>query len=133
MANNVNGFYPGSTFYSPDSATVDGGSITSYRYNVIGILNTGGMIVDFSGAGGLPYDQKGSEAAALDPRFESLGTNGGPNRTHALLAGSPAVDRGAPPAVRCSPGDQRGYVRPTDGDGAVRCDIGAFELRSRRR
>jgi len=51
-----------------------------------------------------------------------LAANGGPTQTHALLAGSPAIDAGSPD---CPPPffDQRGIVRP---QGAA-CDIGAFE------
>jgi len=47
-----------------------------------------------------------------------LDNNGGPTFTHALLNGSPGVDKG----VNCPETDQRGIVRP-DGQ----CDIGAFE------
>jgi hypothetical protein len=59
----------------------------------------------------------------------TLASNGGPTRTHALVAGSPALDivtdgSCPPPAT-----DQRGVRRPRDGnaDGAPICDIGAFE------
>jgi hypothetical protein len=57
----------------------------------------------------------------------SLADNGGPTLTHALLAGSDAIDAGGacpPPAI-----DQRGALRPADGDGdtSSACDIGAFE------
>jgi hypothetical protein len=53
--------------------------------------------------------------------------------THALLAGSPAIDaaaRGCPPPAR----DQRGVRRPQDGDGDRRaaCDVGAYEVAARR-
>jgi hypothetical protein len=59
----------------------------------------------------------------------TLASNGGPTRTHALVAGSPALDivtdgTCPPPAT-----DQRGVIRPRDSnaDGALICDIGAFE------
>ena len=50
-----------------------------------------------------------------------------PTRTHALLAGSPAID--AAPYTECRATDQRGVERPLDGNGDLRavCDIGAFE------
>jgi hypothetical protein len=64
-----------------------------------------------------------------------LRNNGGPTQTHALLAGSPAIDGGNPNGCRDSQGallttDQRGFARHVDGnnDGTVRCDIGAVEL-----
>jgi len=64
-----------------------------------------------------------------------LQNNGGPTQTHALVAGSPAIDAGNPNGCRDSQGallttDQRGLARHVDGnnDGTVRCDIGAVEL-----
>jgi uncharacterized repeat protein (TIGR01451 family)/CSLREA domain-containing protein len=70
-------------------------------------------------------DQVGSEAQPIDPRLGPLADNGGPTRTHALLAGSPAIDRGG----ACGSADQRGQSRPTDGDGDgfSFCDMGAYE------
>src|SRR6187551_1746959 len=55
-----------------------------------------------------------------DPALEPLAFNGGPTRTHALGAGSPAIDAGDP---ACPSADQRGAPRP-QGPG---CDIGACE------
>ncbi len=56
-----------------------------------------------------------------------LGHNGGPTKTHALLSGSPALDRGEPDqdpnALQSALLDQRGYQRSLAG----RRDIGAFE------
>ena len=71
-----------------------------------------------------------------DPMLGHLQDNGGPNLTHALLPGSPAIDE--IPVADCTwdddgdPGtpevpltkDQRGVARP-QGDG---CDIGAYEV-----
>jgi hypothetical protein len=51
-----------------------------------------------------------------------LGNNGGPNDTHALLSGSPALNAGE--ALHCLGTDQRGIIRP-QGAG---CDIGSYEL-----
>jgi predicted outer membrane repeat protein len=71
-----------------------------------------------------------------DPKLGPLQNNGGPTWTHALLPGSPAIDKGktnAIPALARST-DQRGLARPVDnpylanapgGDGS---DIGAFEV-----
>jgi FG-GAP-like repeat len=64
-----------------------------------------------------------------------LKNNGGPTQTHALLAGSPAIDAGNPGGCLDNLGavllkDQRGFPRNVDGnnDGTARCDIGAVEF-----
>jgi CSLREA domain-containing protein len=63
-----------------------------------------------------------------DPLVGPLQDNGGPTLTVALLQGSPAIDAGA--NARCPDTDQRGEVRPIDGngDGSTVCDIGAYEF-----
>jgi hypothetical protein len=62
----------------------------------------------------------GSASAPIDPRLGPLADNGGPTQTMALLADSPAIDRGDPglPAI-----DQRGVSRDFH-----QPDIGAFEF-----
>lgn len=99
------------------------GTITSAGFNLIGNPGTGA----FTQTG----DQSGSSAALLDPLLGPLQNNGGTTNTHALLFGSPALDRGnSSGATR----DQTGQTRPVDlagitnpSDGA---DIGAFEAQS---
>jgi CSLREA domain-containing protein len=56
-----------------------------------------------------------------------LADNGGHSLTHALLAGSAAIDSGDNGA--CPERDQRNALRPFDGDGdgTASCDIGAYE------
>jgi CSLREA domain-containing protein len=62
--------------------------------------------------------------SAVDPRLQPLSDNGGPTKTMALAAGSPAIDAVPATGAACPTTDQRGVSRP---QGAA-CDIGAFEL-----
>lgn len=97
------------------------GSVGSGGYNLVG--NGTGC----SGFAPANHDLEGNTGALLDPRLGPLAGNGGPTPTHALLAGSPALDAGNPAAPggadACATADQRGASRP----GGTRCDIGAFE------
>jgi parallel beta-helix repeat protein/predicted outer membrane repeat protein len=65
-----------------------------------------------------------------DPLLGALADNGGFTQTHALGAGSPAID--AASLNVCPATDQRGFWRPIDGDGngAALCDMGAYEYGS---
>ena len=71
-----------------------------------------------------------TDLMGVDPRLGPLQNNGGPTPTHALLAGSPAIDAGAPTTA---PFDQRGQPRTIDdpavsnSNGSDGTDIGAFE------
>jgi len=67
----------------------------------------------------LSSDQSGSVLQPLGPRLGPLQINRGATATHALLAGSPALDTGGV----CTGSDQRGISRPQGG----KCDIGAYE------
>jgi CSLREA domain-containing protein len=62
-----------------------------------------------------------------NPNLGPLQNNGGPTMTHALLVGSPAIDKGDD--ANCPSTDQRGNPRPIDGnlDGEAICDIGSYE------
>ena len=71
--------------------------------------------------------------SGLDPVLGPLTDNGGPTLSHMPMRGSPLIDSGSPLApgsgAACAPRDQRGVLRPKDGngDGAARCDIGSIE------
>ena len=87
------------------------------RFSLIG-NGTGSGITNTDG------NQVGNVApnsSPIDPRLGPLADNGGPTRTHALLAGSPAID--AASAQDCPPTDQRGVSRPQ----GTACDIGSYE------
>jgi hypothetical protein len=91
------------------------GLFTSSGYNLIGI---GAAANSQSG------DLIGTTQAPINPRLDTLAFNGGPTQTHALLAGSPAINAGNPDAqLQTQPTDQRGQPRIVDG----RMDIGSFE------
>jgi CSLREA domain-containing protein len=96
-----------------DDCAVSGASLTSLGHNL-----DGDDTCDLVDATDLPM---------TDPKLGALASNGGPTRTHALLAGSPAIDAGDDTA--CPATDQRGISRPQNGDGVggAQCDIGAFE------
>ena len=104
------------------------GSVTSGGYNLIG----DGEDCTFSPASG---DLIGTTANPINPQLSPLQDHGGPTMTHALMAGSQAIDAGNPAGCSDQEGnllvsDQRGVARILDGngDGAAICDIGAFEL-----
>jgi len=86
---------------------------------------TGNSSITFSIiAGGYP----GVGNLNVNPKLGILANNGGFTLTYSLLSESPAIDAGSPST--CPTMDQRGKLRPIDGngDGTAVCDIGAFEL-----
>jgi predicted outer membrane repeat protein len=103
-------------------------SIQSLGFNLIG---TGNSLVQFTPGLG---DQEG----VTNPGLAALTNNGGVTRSHALLAGSLAIDKGSATAAAGIGGvpahDQRGlgFTRVFNGDGVgpARIDVGAFELQS---
>ncbi len=101
---------------------VGSGPFTSLGHNVIGIEEgTTNFVHNVLG------DQVGTLAEPLDPRLTELADWGGPTKTHALLATSPAIDAGENGELS---EDQRGAERVLDGGGLVDsvADAGAFEF-----
>lgn len=94
--------------------------------------NCEGAIIDgghnISSDASCSIDPANGSMPNTDPLLGPLQDNGGPTWTHALLPASPASDAGD--NTKCPPTDQRGVLRPQDGngDGLAICDIGSFEL-----
>jgi beta-glucanase (GH16 family) len=96
--------------------------------------NTGGCFTGFFGSGPVVLASEGHNVASdgschldaagdqpnTNPLLAPLAANGGPTATHALPAGSPAVDAAGP---SCPAVDQRGVTRPQ----GPACDVGAYE------
>jgi hypothetical protein len=115
---------------SPNEHDVD----SDFPYNSLG----NNLIGNGDGSSGFTHsgDQVGSAASPLNALLGPLANNGGPTQTHALLAGSPALDAGNnafvtnPPFTGPPFTDQRvSFSRIADGDGngTVIIDIGAYE------
>lgn len=103
----------------PENFTFLGGATLSSLGNNFDSDGSSGL------SNGVDGNIAGTAASPIDPQLGALLNNGGPTRTHALLAGSPAVDTGVCFDVLNAPvtTDQRRFVR-AQGAG---CDIGAFE------
>jgi uncharacterized repeat protein (TIGR01451 family) len=106
------------------------GILTAANYNLFGHdgLNNAQAFFGFTPSGSditATYDSTKPTALAniLDT---TLSPNGGPTKTHALVADNPAID--AVTGGSCPPPftDQRGEPRPQPAEG--NCDIGAFEI-----
>ena len=96
------------------------GGVVSQGYNLIENI-TGATITG----------DTATNVTGVDPNLGPLQDNGGPTLTHALLAGSPAVDKGGTSDFTI---DQRGRIRAFDNAaianaaGGNGTDIGAFEV-----
>ena len=107
--------------------------VVTVAWSLIGD-NTGATITQVSGT----VNQIGNGTIAIDPHLGPLADNGGPTQTHALLAGSPAIDAGNPAEVAGVGSvplhDQRGvgFTRvfniPDINDPGAIVDIGAYEM-----
>jgi hypothetical protein len=105
-----------------------GGGIYGGGFNYVSLVST---IVANNNAVGTGPDVLGAVSASFsligtNPLLGPLANNGGPTQTMALLAGSPAIDKGSNPANLTT--DQRGGTFPrVVGPSA---DIGAFEVQA---
>jgi uncharacterized repeat protein (TIGR01451 family) len=134
VAGNFKGAAPGTT-----ASDIEGGNVgAASSYNLIGAGGAGGL------TDGTNNNQIG--VALSDLRIGPLASNGGPTQTHALLAGSPALDAGDNTLIPKDfldqdgdsdtnepvPFDQRGVgfsrtADAADADTVQTVDIGAFE------
>ena len=96
---------------------ISGALVAAGAYNLVGDGTGSSGITD-----GVNNNQVGSGAAPINALLGPLAANGGATSTHALLAGSPAIDTAD--NATCPATDQRGVARPGGGV----CDKGAYEL-----
>jgi hypothetical protein len=118
-ANDGGGIYSNGATVTMSNTIVSGNTAATVNKDVRGSFSSNGFnLIEVVGtATGF-----GSDITGVSANLDVLADNGGPTRTHALLAGSPALNAGTTtgaPAV-----DQRGFTR----DAAP--DIGAYEYKS---
>jgi hypothetical protein len=113
---------------SPTSCVGAPATINANNFNLFGTNGDTGICGFTPG----PTDIVPAPGIAVANILGPLEDNGGPTQTHALLAGSPAVDAGDPNGCQDNLGvllltDQRGFPRPSAG---TICDIGSYELQA---
>jgi hypothetical protein len=113
------------TFGAPAAATLTNNVLQGGGGAFACAIEGGGAATITSGGGNVISDAscnpEAADRSSTDALLGPLADNGGPTLTHALLAGSPAID--AAGAAACPATDQRGITRPQ----GVGCDAGAFE------
>jgi uncharacterized repeat protein (TIGR01451 family) len=128
----VNSTFSGNSAATNGDGLYNNGTITTLANTLLG-NHTGFDCYDnstiVSGTNNLIEVNSGCPGviSSSPPNLAGLANNGGLTQTHALNAGSPAIDAGD--AAACPATDQRGVPRPIDGDGDTTpaCDIGAYE------
>ncbi len=133
ITSNVSNGRGGGIFYGggdADASTIENSVVAGNTASENPDLVIDGVVVNFSliqdpGDSVLVETVPGSNIIGFDPLLGPLQDNGGPTLTHALLPGSPAIDRGDPDFTPPPDYDQRGegFYRVANG----RIDMGAFE------
>ena len=123
----LDGLYPGTAPLELES-TIIGENRSGSEAVFAADLATDGLLT-ITGGGNLVVSAGASLVLPADtlfanPRLLPLADNGGPTRTHALAADSPAINHGNNAAALAF--DQRGEGYPRESGG--RTDIGAFEV-----
>jgi hypothetical protein len=113
--------------------TASGAALNIENSLVVSNAGTGGEADDCYGAAFTDLGHNLSSTGCVggstsQAKIGPLANNGGPTKTIALLAGSPAIDHGSPRkpgsgGTACAKTDQRGVKRPQ----GERCDVGAYE------
>jgi FG-GAP-like repeat/Right handed beta helix region len=125
------GIYNDQSEFEISNTILDAGASGENIFNSGGTVTSHGYNLSSDDGGG--YLNGPADQINTDPLLGPLQDNGGPTLTHALLAGSPAIDKGNSNGVHI---DQRHFGRPFDvpgipnavgGDGS---DVGAFEFGS---
>jgi len=101
---------------------LNGGAAAGNIFNISGTITSAGYNLSSDNSGSSFLNQTGDQNNT-DPKLGPLQNNGGPTWTHALLAGSPAIDAGADSVTNTFATDQRGYPRCS----GAHVDIGAVE------
>ncbi len=129
-------FSPDCYSKSASSSGISDRYFTSYRRNLVGILNSNCDFKD-STWGDTRFDTVGTPENPINPKLSvvSWGISGNPTvGYYPPLSDSPAIDKGdgitSATFFNCPTTDQRGAPRPFDGngDGTPVCDIGAYEI-----
>jgi hypothetical protein len=115
------------TFGAPANATLTNNVLEGLDGAFACAIEGGGAATITSGGSNVISDGSCNPNGTSDQSFTDallgpLADNGGPTWTHALQAGSPAID--AADDTVCPATDQRGVARPQ----RVACDIGSYEL-----
>src|SRR5262249_25653375 len=94
LAENRDGRTPSDALFSPDCFSVETFKFTSFRGNLVGVVNANCNLRDTIFGTDISFDMVGTANSPLNPRLGPLANNGGPTQTHALLSNSPAIGQG---------------------------------------